>query len=87
MTSEELPFDVPPMHELGACAHAAAVWFTAYDLTLDFAAFTDEPEGGGELVVVSRVRIPIGFAFELIRRINDAMGRYESTWGEIHYPD
>ena len=76
-------FYVPPAHEAGTYAHAVAVWYTTYDFTIDFAAL---PEAGGEAHVVSRVRVPAALAFDLIRTINTAMGRYEATWGEIRRP-
>ena len=81
------PFYVPPAREEGTYAQAFAAWFTSYDFTIDFAAATGSLEAGGDLQAVSRVRIPAAAAFGLIRTINEAMERYETTWGEIRYPE
>jgi hypothetical protein len=80
-------FYVPSSQEAGTYAQAAIVWFTAYDFTIDFAAVNGPLETGSQAQVVSRVRIPAALAFDLIRTINEAMGRYEAKWGEIHRPE
>ena len=81
---------LPPEHEAGAYATAAVVWYTAYDFTIDFAAPMGhelaEPDDVRRHRVVSRVRLPVGFAFELISMISGNMELYEQAWGEIHYP-
>ena len=37
--------------------------------------------------IVARVRIPSGFAFDLIRMIHATMEVYEAEWGEIRPPE
>jgi hypothetical protein len=36
--------------------------------------------------VVARMRIPVSLLFEIIRRLNEEMTRYERTFGEIRPP-
>ena len=91
-----IQFYVPPEQEEGAYAHLFAVWHTAYDFTIDFAV-TQPPrpaglddDGVGTIAparVVSRVRVPPGLVFDLIRAINANMSSYEAEWGEIAPPE
>jgi hypothetical protein len=50
---------------------------------LDFAVETsaDPPP-----LVVSRVRITVGLAFDVLRALNATMTLYEAAWGEIVRP-
>jgi hypothetical protein len=59
------------------------VWFTRSEFTLDFAIRppSDDTRDVGRLV--SRVRYPTLFVFDLIRRLNAAMTNYEHKVGEI----
>ena len=90
----ELEILVPPELEGGVYANALHAWHTEHEFTLDFCASrfpSDEPEDqeGATLMrsrVVSRVRIPVTFVFEVIRIANDEMTRYEARLSEIRRP-
>jgi hypothetical protein len=91
----EIQFVIPPEHEAGVYANTFAVWHTAYDFTIDFAASQlpeqsdlSDPESPYVVPcrVVSRVRIPASTVFDLIRTINERMGVYEVEWGMIRPP-
>ena len=86
---------VPLELEGGAYANFLHMWHTAHEFTLDFAAIQppeiDDPADphSPALVpcrVVSRVKIPATFIFDVIRAINDEMTLYEQTFGEIRRP-
>lgn len=73
-----------------------AVWHTPYDFIIDFAAIQlaqpsdpADPDSPLEVParVVSRVRIPTGLVFDVIRTINARMEAYEAEWGEITPPE
>jgi hypothetical protein len=94
--SQSLEFYVPEEQEEGTYANTVAVWHTAYDFVIDFGLFQlvqpvdpDNPEAGSVVParVASRVRIPAGLVFDLIRTINARMEAYESEWGEIRAPE
>jgi hypothetical protein len=89
----QLELNLPPELEAGVYASFAAVWQDSDTLVLDFAVHTQPPQplpdaGTGEVAavrvparVVSRVRIPAGQAWELMRALNDQLGRWEA-----HHP-
>lgn len=88
-------FYVPPEQEAGVYANTVAVWHTAYDFTIDFAATQliqqtdpENPESSWIVParVVSRIRIPPTLVFDVIRTINARMEAYEAEWGEIARP-
>ena len=85
-------FRLPPEHEAGVYANTFGVWHTAYDFTIDFAAsqLPKRADPADPYVVscrvVSRVRLPAGAVFDLLRTINAAMSLYEAQWGEIQPP-
>ena len=79
----------------GVYANIFAVWHTAYEFTIDFAATlppeqTDPGDPDSPLVVpcrlVVRARIPVTLAFDLIRALNASMTEYEERFGEIKRP-
>ncbi|HVE74364.1 MAG TPA: DUF3467 domain-containing protein [Mycobacteriales bacterium] len=81
-----LEIDVPAEHEVGVYANCVSMWFTATELAIDFAAMLPSELGvDGELRhrarVVSRVKLPPQQAFEVIRAMNDTLGRYEAEFG------
>jgi hypothetical protein len=96
---EETPgvrFYVPPEQEAGTFAETVAVWHTPYDFVIDFALVqlaqpSDPADPASPLEVparvVSRVRIPAGLVFDLIKTINARMDAYEAEWGPIRAPE
>lgn len=80
--------------EGGAYAEAVALWHTPFALVLEFLAPTRPPqESSADPArlpperIVSRVRLPIGLAFDLIRGVSAIMTGYEAEWGEIRRPE
>jgi hypothetical protein len=86
----QLELNLPPEMEAGVYASFAAVWQDNDTLVLDFAVHTAPPQPvtdmeSGQVAalrvparVVSRVRIPGGQAWELMRALNDQLGRWEA---------
>jgi Protein of unknown function (DUF3467) len=86
---------LPPELEAGAYANFLGVWHTAHEFTLEFAqiqpaqlADPDDPESPVRLParVVASVKIPVTVAFDVIRALNENLGRYEQAFGEIRRP-
>jgi hypothetical protein len=85
-----------PSLEGGAYANGLFVWATPHEFTLDFVVNSAPPEPGetpeGETVIraphrlVARVRIPPTALFDIIRAMNENMGRYEQSFGPIRRP-
>jgi hypothetical protein len=64
------------------------VWHTAYELVLDFVSETRlAPVGETPLEAVARIRIPVGFAMDLMKRVSATMTDYEGLYGEIRRPE
>lgn len=87
--------DVPEEERGGSYANFLAVWHTAHEFTLDFAAMqppqhSDPADENSPFVVpchvVSRVRIPLSVVFDVLRALNENMTRYETQFGEIQRP-
>lgn len=83
---------LPDDLEAGVYANMLSTWHTGHEFTLDFAAIQRVREAGdGEVVlpsrVVTRVKVPPSAIFEMIRIMNEAMTRYEQTFGEIRLPE
>ena len=86
----QLELNLPPEMEAGVYASFAAVWQDNDTLVLDFAVHTRPPEPVADIEsgavaavrvparVVSRVRIPAGQAWDLMRALNDQLGRWEA---------
>ena len=77
--------------EPGVYSNMLSVWYTADEFTLDFAALQRprETEYGDAVSwarVVTRAKAPTSGIFEMIRIMNEAMTRYERTFGEIRPP-
>jgi hypothetical protein len=76
----------------GVYANYLSVWYTPHEFTLDFFGTqlpeTDEDEAAVVIPcrLVSRVRIPVTFVFEVLRAVNENMTRYEEVFGEIRPP-
>ena len=83
---------VPPELEGGVYANFVGVWHSPYEFTLDFCATQPAQQEGEEAAVVvpcrvvSRIRIPVTLIFDVLRTLNENMGRYESAYGEIQRP-
>jgi hypothetical protein len=87
-----LAINLPPEQEAGVYANFAAVWHDGDGFILDFSVVTTPPQPGrddssGQDVnlisakVVSRVRIPAGQAWELMRALNTQLGQWEAERG------
>ena len=79
----EYEVKVPDDLEAGVYANAANVWHTRSEFTLDFIVHPLAEDALDLGRLVSRVKIPTLFVFELIRRLNDRMTSYEQEYGEI----
>ncbi len=97
MTQPEqfLEIAVPPEEEVGVYANLLAIWHTQDEFTFDFAVKQPSQlrpsDDGGESVhvparVVSRVRVPPGQIFEILKALNENMTHYERAFGEIRRP-
>jgi len=73
---------LPDALEAGVYANSAVIWHTPSEFTLDFVTtpLSRDLDVGR---IVSRVKIPTTFMFELIRRLNNDMTTYEREHGEI----
>lgn len=96
MNGFDVEIDVPPELEAGVYANFAAVWYSPYEFTLDFAVFT--PHGGDEhessetsstrrVRLLSRVKLPPAIVFDVLRAVSDSMSAYEERFGEIRRPE
>ena len=90
-----LEIAVPPEAEAGVYANLLAIWHTQDEFTFDFAVKQPsqlrQSEEGVEKVhvparVVSRVRVPPGQVFEILKALNENMTHYERAFGEIRRP-
>jgi len=79
---ESYRFDLPFELEGGAYADRLFAWFARHELTLDFGA----PAADGGVVGTARVRIPATAALGILSSLQDAVHRYELTFGEIRRP-
>ena len=95
MSSVSERLDVPFELESGVYANAISVWHTPYEVIADFAvrlapepSDPDDPESDPVTParVVSRVRIPPTFVFEVVRAINGELTVYEAEFGEVSQP-
>lgn len=88
----EFQIIVPDDQEGGTYANFLAVWHTGHEFTLDFCATQpaqhSEEEDRVQLKakVVSRIRIPPTFVFDVLKALNDNMSRYEKSYGGIRQP-
>lgn len=86
---------MPPELEGGVYSNFFNAWHSEHEFTIDFASRQiplveepDEPESAAfvRCPVVSRVKLPVTLAFELIRSLNAVMTEYEAQYGEIRRP-
>jgi hypothetical protein len=90
-----LDMAVPPDQEVGVYANLLAIWHTQDEFTFDFAVKQPsqmrESDDGAPIVhvparVVTRVRVPPGQVFEILKALNENMTHYEQAFGEIRRP-
>jgi hypothetical protein len=91
-----LELHADPSLEGGVYANGLIAWFTPHEFTLDFIVNSAPSQPGetpeGEAVIraphrlAARVRIPPTALFDIIRAINENMGRYEQAFGPIRRP-
>jgi hypothetical protein len=76
---------VPPELEAGVYANLLQTLHSEHEFTLDFcvAIVPEEDPADVPYRVVSRIRLPVTLIFDTLRRLNDAMTRYEQRFGEI----
>jgi len=87
-----LEVSISPEVEAGLYAHFASVWHTRDGFVLDFAVITrppqltDDPESGQRILsvptrIVSRIRLPPGQVFELMKALEQQLTAYEKETG------
>ncbi len=74
---------VPDHLEGGVYANFASVWYTRSEFTVDFSLRPANDDLLEVARLVSRVRLPTIFVFELIRKLSVNMTDYEREHGEI----
>ena len=87
---KNLQVAVPPDQVPGQYANFVGVWHTAHDFAIDFCVIQPFTGAGPDTLaaqVVTRVRIPPTLVFELLRAINENLGQFEATFGEIKSPE
>jgi len=68
----------------GVYANGAIVWDTPHEFTLDF---TVPPRPGStDLVVVTRVRIPVSAMFNIVQTMSTHLGKHEDKHGRLTPP-
>ena len=78
---------LPDQLEPGVYANSINIWHTPSEFTLDFLTAPLDIELPDTARVVSRVKIPTSFVFELLHGLNDNMTEYERKYGEIRRVD
>ncbi len=92
--SARFEIHVPEEQRTGHYANFLSVWHTQHDFTLDFAVTdqpipTDSEDGTGVAVpchVVSRVRIPVTVAEDVLRALAQNVSNFEENVGRIRKP-
>ncbi len=98
MTQPEqfIEISVPPEEDVGVYANLLVIWHTQDEFTFDFAvkapAQVRTNDDGDDNVyvparVVSRVRLPPGQVFAILKALNENMTHYERAFGEIRRPE
>lgn len=90
----EVRFDiqVPDDQEVGTFANFLSVWHGPHDFTLDFAVTLQAQQDGDESTVivptrvVSRIKIPLTVAEDMLRALAINVSRFEETAGRIRKP-
>jgi hypothetical protein len=88
-----LSFHVPDDLQAGRYANILGVWHSPHEFTLDFSVSgvstpPDDPDGQPTIPceVVARIKVAPTLVFELLKALNENMGRYEAQFGEIRRP-
>jgi Protein of unknown function (DUF3467) len=77
-------------------ANILGVWYSPYEFALDWGltepVVPDDPDDPTSRLripvsLVARVRLPTSLVFDVLRSLNQAMTRYEATFGEIRRPE
>jgi len=92
-TPLQIQMNMPPEKAAGSYASFAGVWQDNDGFVLDFAVTTQPPvpatdDSGNQIMVlgaevVSRVRIPPNQAWELMKALNDQLGKWEAAKGPL----
>ena len=72
----------------GSYANIANVWHSSYEFTIDFGVMQpsrQNPDGSivNEAYVTSRVRLPVGVVYPLLRALSDNIAIYEQQYGAV----
>ena len=82
---------VPDDLRAGRYANMLGVWHSPHEFTLDFAVTgpavpTEDGQATVPCDVVARIKVAPSLVFDLLRALNENMGRYEAQFGEIRRP-
>ena len=86
MAEQQIQVRMPPELAGGTYADFIRAWHTTDAFVLDFATFSDPPRSEEERIildatVVSRVRIPPGQVFELMKALEQQLSAWEKETG------
>lgn len=91
MPEIQLQIQVPDDMQGGTYANVVNVWHSPYEFTFDF--LVTQPvvadEDGNPVLparVVSRIKLPPGQIFELMKAMNTQLANYEAQIGPIQHP-
>jgi len=87
MAEQQIQVRMPPDLAGGVYADFIRAWHTNDAFVLDFAAFSDPPRSEDDKIildatVVSRVRIPPGQVFELMKALEQQLSAWEKETGK-----
>ncbi len=85
--ANDVELKIPDQLEAGVYANSVRIWHTRSEFARDFIARPANDEARDVARLVSRVKIPTIFMFELIRKLNGKMTDYERKYGEIERID
>jgi hypothetical protein len=95
MSDHHLAVNLPEEIRGGAYSDVVLVWHNQWGFTFDFLSqigpepvqVDDEGATAMPMQVVSRVRIPPGVIFPLLKALNENLTTYEAVFGPIAHPD
>jgi Protein of unknown function (DUF3467) len=91
----EINVEVPPEQEIGVYANFLSVWHSPHDFTLDFGVTlqaqlregsTDERTVVLPTRIVSRVKIPLTVAQDMLKALSIQIAKFEESAGLIQKP-